>query len=291
MFLATARRRSFMTDSAFGINSIADKRYYHFVLVKSSGLTLSAYWRKLSEIGEVERPHVRTPVESQLFSLEHRKLRLEVPFARGATSEYLSERGNGRPPFFYDLFAGKMEFKGESYLLLGYPFSSLALMIVGSLEEHGFSKDAEYQNVNLPKWLSAKNRPFKRFEGLNSNVVSVQFVVTGDESLTGVRLGGPDPFSAEIYKEYLQPKFEGGSLVPDLCVLASDRQADERMPMEKMLYSRLHIDKYGNFKFYMHAGCSNVTLLPYVVGQIRVAGCLGAVSKNPIEKAAQGEGE
>ena len=280
-----------MTDRTFGINGIADQRYYHFVAVKDSGLTLSAYWRKVAEIGGIERPRVQVPVQAPHFNLEHRKLLYEVPFARGATAESLSQQGKGAPPFLYDLFAATMESQGESYLLLGYPFSMLALTIVNSLEDRGFSKNAEYQKVNLTKWLSAKNRPFKAFEGLSSNVVSVQFVVTGDDSLTAVRLGGPDPFAAEIYREFLKPKFDHGSLVPDLCALACDRQSEIGMSMTKTLHSRLHVDKYGNFKFYMHAGCTNATLLPYAIGQIAAAKCLIGALKNPILKIEKEEDE
>lgn len=280
-----------MTDSAFGINSLADTRYYHFVVVKGGSLTLSAYWRRLDEIGKIERPRVEVPVESQRFTMEHRKLRYEVPFARGAAAEYLSQRGEGRAPFLYDLFAVRMDFQGEPYFLFGYPFRLLALEMIESLDSSGFFKNAEYQNVNLTKWLGSRNRPFKKFEGLSSNVVGVQFVVTDDASLTAVRLGGHDPFKAEIYQDFLKQRFEGGSLVPDLCVLACERESDLKISIGKVLHSRLHIDKPGNFKFYMHKGCANAMLLPYAIGQIRAAGSLKNALVNPLRKAERDEGE
>jgi hypothetical protein len=280
-----------MTDSVCGINSLADRRYYHFVVVKGGGLTLPAYWRRLDEIGRVERPRVQVPVDSQRFVLEHRKLRYEVAFARGSTAEYLSQRGDGRAPFLYDLFAARMDFQGESYLLFGFPFNLLALDVIASLEGKGFFKNAEYQNVNLTKWLASKNRPFKKYEGLGSNVVNVQFLVMDDTSLTKVRLGGQDPFGAEIYEEFLKPRFEGGSLVPNLCVLACDREVDLKVSLGKVLHSRLHIDQPGNFKFYMHTGCANATLLPYAIGQIHTAKCLKNASSNPLKKVEQDESE
>ena len=42
------------------------------------------------------------------------------------------------------------------------------------------------------------------------------------------------------------------------------------------------MDKSGNFKFYMHAGCANVTLMPYAIAQIRSVGCLKQVFGNPL---------
>jgi hypothetical protein len=149
--------------------------------------------------------------------------------------------------------------------------------------------------------LSAKNRPFKEFEGLTSSVVGVRFVVMNDTSLTAVRLGGHNPFEAELYKDFIREKFEGRPAVrkewvPDQCILACDRvhelNADSAPgPTGRILHSRLHIDKHGNFKFYMHTGCVNATLLPYAIGQIQAAGCLEKVSDNPLKKIDQDESE
>jgi hypothetical protein len=149
--------------------------------------------------------------------------------------------------------------------------------------------------------LSAKNRPFRDFEGLISKVVDVRFVVMGDNSLTAVRLGGHDPFEAELYQDFIREKFESRSpvrkgWVPDQCVMAGLRVPELKADSApgstgRALHSRLHIDKHGNFKFYMHSGCVNATLLPYAIGQIRAAGCLEKVSDNPLKKIEQDESE
>ena len=137
--------------------------------------------------------------------------------------------------------------------------------------------------------------PLKLFDGLSSSVVGVQFVVTDDKSLTAVRLGGDDPFQAQIYESFLKKKFEQGLWVPDQCVLACERKADTTQDGSLkspggLLRSRLHIDRSGNFKFYMHAGCGNVTLMPYAIAQIGAVGCLRRVSGNPLRRIEQDEG-
>lgn len=290
-----------MTDLVHGINSIADRRYYHFVVLNRGSLTLPAYWQRLGEIGRVEQPRVPAPIDARPFKLEHRKLRYKKSYARGGTADYLSDRGHGEPPFHYDLFAARFDFDREAYLLLGYPFASLAFDIVGFLEESGFLRNAEFQNVDLSKWLSSKNRPFKRFEGLTSSVVGVRFVVVDDKSLTAVRLGGHNPFEADIYRDFIRDKFEGESSirnpwVPDQCVLACDREIELKLDAvtgsgSRVLHSRLHIDKAGNFKFYMHGGCANAGLLPYAIGQIRAAGCFKRALGNPLKKVERDEDE
>lgn len=289
-----------MTNMTHGINSIADRRYYHFVAVAGGGLTLPTYWRKLEEKGRVEQPRVQVPVESSSFTLEHRKFRYKRAHARGDTADYLSDRGRGGAPFHYDLFAANFAFDRDTYLFFGYPFASLALDLVGFLVGDGFFKNAEFQNVDLRKWLSSKNRPFKRFDGLSSSAVGVRFVVGDDKSLTAVRLGGHNPFEAAIYKDFIGEMFEGESSaqnpwIPDQCVLACEREAELKNGATglggRVLHSRLHIDKAGNFKFYMHSGCVNATLLPYAIGQIRAAGCLRKASGNPLLKADREESE
>lgn len=288
-----------MTGSAHGINSIADRRYYHFIVIKGGSLTLPAYWRKLDEEGKVERPRIQVPVESRRFTLEHRKLRYKKTYARGNTAVYLSDRGLGEAPFHYDLFAARIDLGREAYLLLGFPFAALALDIVESLDGDGFFRNAEFQSVDLIKWLSSENRPFKRFEGLSTSAVGVRFTVMDDTSLTAVRLGGHNPFEADIYKDFIREKFEGKSLprnpwAPDQCVLACDREVEMKTdavsePGGRELHSRLHVNKAGNFKFYMHTGCVNATLLPYAIGQIRAAECFKRASGNPLKKIEQDE--
>lgn len=284
-----------MPERVCGINSVADRRYYHFVAVSGRGLGLPTFWRKVSEIGAIERPSIAVPVESPRFKLEHRKLRLERAYARGAAALTLSEHGAGRPPFLYDLFAARIDFEDNPCLVLGFPFAALARETIDHLESSGFRKSADFQGVEMSELLSEKNRPLKLFDGLSSSVVGVQFVVTDDKSLTAVRLGGDDPFQAQIYESFLKKKFEQGLWVPDQCVLACERKADTTQEGTLkspggLLRSRLHIDKSGNFKFYMHVGCGNVTLMPYAVAQIHAVACLRRVSGNPLRRIEQDEG-
>jgi hypothetical protein len=283
-----------MPERTCGINTVADRRYYHFVVVSGKGMSLATYWKRLNDMGEIERPKMAVPVESPRFTLEHRKFRSERAYARGAAAQTLSEKGNGRPPFLYDLFAARIEFEDNLYLILGFPFAALALESVDYLADQGFLKNGEFQGADLSKLLSEKNRPLQRFDGLTSSVVGVQFIVTDDKSLTAVRLGGDDPFQAQIYESFLKKKFEQGLWVPDQCVLACERETEtpqrERLKSSgRILRSRLHIDKSGNFKFYMHAGCSNVALMPYAIAQISAVACLRDVFGNPLRRIEQDE--
>ena len=214
-----------MSDRSYGIHGIADRRYYHFVVVKGRTISVSSYWKQLSNQWNIRRSPTELQLSTTHFSLEHRKLSLDRSYARGAASILLSEHGKGRPPFLYDLFAGKLQLGKEVYLMLGFPFAALAMDTIDSIISDGYLRNVEFQGVDLSSLLNETNRPLKRYEGLSSKVVGVQFVVTDDKSLTAVRLGGDDPFQAQIYESFLKRKFEEGLWVPDQCSLACERDA------------------------------------------------------------------
>ena len=281
-----------MVESMTGISGLADKRYYHFVLARTEAVGLDACWRKLRALGDVIRPKAAVPPGAPGFALEHRKLRSERAYARGEAAITLSEKGNGGPPFLYDLFAAKINLRSEGYVLIGFPFLSLAREAVDCLLRENFIQTKDFQAVDIGELLRERNRPYKRFEGLSSRVVGIQFVVRDDKSLTGVRLGGDYPFQAQIYERFLKEKFEAGTWGVDLCVLACEREADAKKDGAQpgnILHSRLHIDKWGNFKFYVHTGCNNVLLLPYAIGQIRAVLPFRQALGNPLLRASYEE--
>jgi hypothetical protein len=279
-----------MTERASGIDSIADRRYYHFVAVSGSGVTPAGYWKRLQKFGEIVKHKTASSFGTSHFAIEHRKLRTSRAYARGQTAMLLSEHGNGRAPYYYDLFACKLDFRDTQCIVFGFPFSVLAMEMIDNLSESGFFRGTDFQGVDLSKLLSERNRPLQRFEGLASKVVGVQFVVTDDQSLTAVRLGGDDPFRAQIYESFLKRKFEQGYWLPDQCVLACERERHlsnrdmEVASLGKIVRSRVHLDKAGNFKFYMHVGCGNVHLMAYLISQISSMGCLRQVLGNPLKK-------
>ncbi len=278
-----------MTDQSFGINSVADRRYYHFVLAKTE-TRLPGYWKELRRLGDIVKPAAAVAAGEPDLELEHRKLKSERAYARGIAGFQLSQNGNNRPPFLYDLFAATLHFRSELYMLLGFPFVALARNVIDELLRDGFIKTRDFQSVEVGELLKEKNRPFRTLQGLSSKVVGVQFVVTDDKSLTAVRLGGNDPFHAQIYEKFLREKFESGIWGADLCSLACERDVQEKKipSSRRILRSRVHIDKWGNFKFYAHAGCKNISLIPYIVSQVRSVSPFKQAVGNPLWRVQDG---
>jgi len=267
--------------------NIADQRYYHFVLLREiQDFSLKSYWQSVGDVVTTAKSEswVTGP-----YPVQHRKLRADIPFARGAVAELLSEKGQGRPPFLYDLFAARINFKGDSYFLFGFPFAGLAMVVLNDLiENRKLLQYGELVGVDVQKLVSIMEEGIKnRFERLETHIVGVQFVVTDDKSLTAVRLGGDDPLSAQIYVEFLKRKRTAGVFMPDKCVLACEREwgigdRQQEGTALRAFRSRVHLDGHGNFKFYAQTACSNIALLPYAIGQLRALACLRKVTINPL---------
>src|SRR5690242_1428599 len=106
-----------MFQRGFGIDAIADRRYYHFIVLRGGSISVSSYWNRLGKVSSVHRMRYALELSTSDFTIEHRKICLERSYARGGTSLALSEHGKGRPPFFYDLFAAQLKFRDNQYLL------------------------------------------------------------------------------------------------------------------------------------------------------------------------------
>ena len=267
---------------------VADQRYYHFVVLREiHNFTLKSYWRSVGDVSLTARSEDGTDDQ---YHIQHRKLRSSMSFARGAVAERLSEKGEGRPPYLYDLFAAKFSVQTDTYLLFGFPFIGLASLLIsgliseGRLLHHGELVGVDVQNLVLE--MESGKQP--RFEKLQAHIVGVQFSVVEDKSLSAVRLGGDDPLGAAIYRKYLRERRDKGECMPNRCVLACEREwgdnshKSEKNPIPRAYRSRVHVDGHGNFKFYAHTGCSNVGLMPYVIGQLRAMACLRKVTTNPL---------
>jgi hypothetical protein len=280
-----------MADSDSGLHSIADQRYYHFILLRDSGaFSLRAYWTR---VGDIMQPGRTASSVGEKLAVQHRKLRSNMAFARGVVSNTLSETGTGRAPYYYDLFAAQVELRDATYFLLGFPFVGLAMDTIGTLlASDKLMTSGDFVGVDVPKLVHVMEKErASAFDGLSSHIVGLQFVVTDDKSLTAVRLGGDDPLSAEIYLNFLRRRVASGFVRPDLCVLACEREEgrDEGDTQGRSYRARLRIDGYGNFRFYAHLDCANVRLIPYAIGQLRSIGCLRRMNMNPLLRARREE--
>lgn len=283
-----------------GVNVLADQRYYHFVAFRDPGkFQLTSLWKAL---GAQTEPAHSVAGTGQHYVLQHKKWRLDKAFASGLVANALSEKGKGNPPYLYDVVAAKVQLGDEAFVLVGFPFVGLASYAIERMRANSaLSKSLEFVSADVPKLVgivdAEKQKPpakAKRFEGLSVKIVNLQLVVTDDDSITGVRLGGNDPLAADIYVDFLQKRVSQGYVRPEFCILACERtwsETDSGRRGGETLRSRLRVDDYGNFRFYVHVGCANLRLLPFALGHLHMVGCLHKVLGDPLARASVGDQE
>ena len=271
-----------MPRPEYGIKSLADKRYYHFVVARSTRkLNLKTIW---DLVGDCRTPGRQLSNEST-GALVHRKLRSPIAYGRGSLLAALSEKGAGNPPYLYDVFVGEIQQKEERLLMIGAPFAGLAATLADKMiRAGGGAASKHFVGTNVPRVISRMEEGAElTHQGLSSHIVGVQFKMLSDKCLTTVRLGGDDPLSAHIYRDYLRGKASVGA-TPDECVLSCQKEVagDGTARSRKLSRSRLHVDESGNFRFYVHISCGNVGLLPLSIAQLSAERCLTDVHGNPV---------
>lgn len=262
---------------------VVDQRYYHFLVLRTKTKAREKYWGALAAVGR--SGDALDAASGSLGPFEHRRLVSSRVYARGAIAERISASGNGQPPYAYDLVAAQLAAStGQSYLVIGFPFSSLAMELSQTLlGTSGRAALGQFACIDIPKLIRLMEREGPAHtDTLKAGVVGVEASVRGDKSLTAVRLGGDDPLNAELYQSYLHTRIIDGSIVPDHCVLAcEDMPSESTRGVLRPLRSRVHIDRYGNFKFYAHIALANIALMTETVALLDRLECVQDAERNP----------
>jgi hypothetical protein len=286
-----------MAESTYGIGSVADQRYYHFLLWKiKRELSIPVLWRR---VGDMVEPARQLGSRSSNHVIQHKKLKSERNYARAGIAEALSANGDGRPPFYYDVFVMTVDAEGVSYLLIGFPFVSLALETLSTLlGKYRLKDEWEQQCVYVPRLLPLlEHGQPSTHEGLTTRVVGIQWSVQSDASLTSIRLGGDAPLKADLYIDYLRPlaRQKKSPLLPERCSLAFEQEvpvseSTDKEAVTALVRARVHVDLDGGFRFYAQAGCRNIGLLPYAVRHLWSLSCLDkARTESPFNALRVGE--
>lgn len=272
-------------------NCLLDRRYYHFVAFHDEGrYTLSTYWKQID--GILPADPREGSVSAPTFELQHRRVRLNRAYARGEVLRAISESKQGGPPYLYDLFAIKARFGRDTFFLFLFPFAALALDLTSSLvEKSHLLRSGDFQKVDVGTLVKCfEKKAQTEFQELTSRIVGLQFVITGDKSVSAVRLGGDDPLSAEIYDGWLRPEMHRAAAFPNLCVFTCEQvPGDGEVESWDGLRSRVHVDVHGIFKFYAHVGCNNLPLVPSALGLLHFLKCLEKTPGNPFRRLQQEE--
>jgi hypothetical protein len=272
-----------MIKEGTNFNLIIDQRYYYFVTLHDiGGYSLNEFWNQTgSPIIQIKQTDDFNVSD---IEIQHKRIKSNIPYPRGKLLEATSISGNGSGPYIYDILAVRTTFDNESYFALAFPFHALARDILEkAINTHNLRHKCNILKVNLPALILNKDLQFSAGE-FRTNVSGLQVIISDDPALSSLSIGGDNPMESAIYKNYLDDPIKKGKMIVDQCILKCEFELQET---NLKLYQRkkraqIHIDAFGNFKFYMHINGDNFITIPYLIQRLKQLNCLSSTSINPL---------
>lgn len=276
-----------MSIQQVNFDLLADQRYYHSIALRDiDNYSLACYWGQLRN---VDTSNQRSDLAYPDFEIQHRRLRSDFPYPRGKLLEAVSASGDGSSPYLYDVFALRMKVGAQTYFIFAFPFAALARYVIDSLiENHDLLKKGDIQKVNLAALVQQAEVEVENLEGpIRTRIVGLQVVISGDPAVSSVILGGDNPLKSAIYQDFLRESIHKSGSIPDQCVLACElpwpsEVSGQSTVNQRKLRARMHMDAFGNFKFYVHVGGENFVIIPYLLQVLDSLKCLDKAPMNPL---------
>ncbi len=265
---------------------LVDQRHFHFIILRDiGGYTLNSYWTQAADAGALSKQ--ADDINYPEFEIQHRELRTNTAYPRGRLLETVSLSKDGSPPYLYDLFGLKILIDSVTYFAFVFPFSALALEITDRIiDGYKIRRICEIIKVDL-SLLVGKIGSQTDVRKISSQVVGLQAVISDDPVLHSVSLGGDDPLKSSIYKNFLLDPIRKGITTLEQCVLKCELQppiADSFELSAQQRRARVHLDAFGNFKFYVHISGKNFATIPFLVQLLKTLECLDTTSVNPLHR-------
>ncbi len=249
-------------------------RYYHFVALSGGKDVLKKDFLKAHRITENGSQKIDTNCIIYQFNYEsdkqyYRPEMISNPRAKG--------------PFNFDLLL--IEQPQSGIVLLGFPFRSMTLILMSSLEkDYRVLSKSNFIKPDLLKLIRANHRRTDLYFNDNHYWLGGVFIsLTGDSFLSNVKLAGDKPLDSDIYKNYFKEKLskEGTKSGLEKCLLKSKVPLDKDVK-DVTVTSTIHIDKFGNYKIYVQNKGKNLVSMPATFDFLKNLECLVQTPKNPV---------
>lgn len=280
-----------MSIEQLNFDLLVDQRHFYFIALRdTAGYTLTDYWNQIGNVvtpGQQRSDHIYPD-----FEIQHRRFRSYFPYPRGKLLEIVSASGDGTAPYLYDVFALRMMIEAKTYFVFAFPFAALARDVIDDLiNNHDLRRKGDILKVEVPVLVQHSEVEVETAH-IRMRIVGLQVVIADDPALSSLSLGGDNPLKSSIYQDFLKEPIRKSNFIPDRCVLACELQwplemMDQEVMSQRKVRSRMHMDAFGNFKFYVHVSGANFVIVPYLLQRLNSLKCLDKVSINPLQRMQQ----
>lgn len=256
------------------IDLLQSQRYYHLISYTGQKNLLKKSFLKDWKISARSKVEINEDCILNLMSIT-----TDYRYYRG--EDDLSINKNDKPPFMYDIFA--LEHKKLNMTILGFPFKSLTRNITKALvNDYGFIKTTDFLKTDLNKLIHVDEKHTDYYHNKNHFFFKgVYLTLSGNSYVSTVKLEGKKPLDSDIYKEYFKERLAENKSHLEKCVLRSNTEIDYIDETIKSS-SSFHIDKFGNYKLYVHSHSKNITTIISLFEFLHDNACLVETSKNPV---------
>lgn len=246
------------------------QRYFHFV-----ALTGSATDRIRSRFYADQNIERGKPFEvAPRCTLQRLRVKSDYQYHRGILDD------NDPDQLIFD--GVLYNHKGLDVSLLGFPFKKMiANMVTRLVNKFNLQSTGDFMNVDMAKLILTHETESDQSYGQSQfYLAGVDLIVKGDRYLSTVKLQGDKPLESDLYIKYFKPLVHKGDSRLEKCTMKCKVSSNSQPELPRVV-SSLHIDKFGNFKLYVHSDGRNLITLPPIFEFLKSIDCLGTTPYAP----------
>lgn len=249
------------------------------VAFQMSNYDINNYWKNL----KINKSSV-IEIYSLNFQIQFANYISEIRYHNGEDNLYLDNTATS-PPYKYEIFA--INIKEFNTLVVGFPFKSLAKMLIGSLMKKIEFRQNVFIKPNLNQLIKIQNKNIE-FEyldkGFRANFSSLSLILTEETNISSVNLDGDKPTESKLYKDVFLNKFDNNQCMLEKCTIKC-----ESFQNSKSTKANVHLDINGNMKIYLHGAGKNIVSIPQLLDLFFNENCITKTSLNPLLKLNENE--
>ncbi|MDR0605681.1 MAG: hypothetical protein LBG80_15395 [Bacteroidales bacterium] len=248
------------------------QRYYHLIALKGNQDIIKKKFFNDWQIKKIATYNVEGD-----YSISQMALTSNYQYYQGEADNSLN--GNNSAPFVFDIII--IECTKIDIIILCLPFKKMTVDIITSLlSTYNILVNSYFIKTDLHKLIHANDDYTDLVYNQNHFFLGgVFFSIKGDSFLSTVKLVGDKPLDSDIYKEYFKENLSNFGLEKSIVKCKVEANTDDRLVK---LSSTFHIDKFGNYKFYIQSKGRNLLTIPAIFDFLYSINCLVEASNNPV---------
>lgn len=234
----------------------AVRRYFHLIAFKPE-----KNYQALQFLKDINAPIVKNVSYHSEFKFNVIKAQIisQIPYFNGEEDYSVSK--DKKPPYAYDIFAIQMPHL--DFFIVGFPFKGLAKYTLTNLiNQNKLLSKGSFLKCDINKLLKENSKKDLSYDNFLCYFSMLDLTITREEKISSVNLDGDKPLESHIYKSVFFKLITKDECLLNRCAVKCRIQNSfNGIPKTQ---GNFHIDKFGNYKFYVHNMGKNLFTIPFL---------------------------